>query len=73
MTAVAAYSTRARPGATVSMPLGWDELVPEIGPAFISIRTPARLASLAEDPWAGFRDAAAPIEAGARRKPAKRR
>jgi bifunctional non-homologous end joining protein LigD len=65
MTAVAAYSTRARAGAPVSMPLGWDELAPEIGPAYFTVRnTPARLASLAADPWADFRESAAPIEAG---------
>ena len=65
MTAVAAYSTRARAGAPVSMPLGWDELAPEIGPAYFTVRnTPARLASLAADPWADFRKNAAPIEAG---------
>ncbi len=64
MTAVAAYSTRARPGAPVSMPLGWDELAPEIGSAYFTVRnTPTRLASLAADPWADFRAAAAPIEA----------
>ena len=69
MTAVAPYSTRARPGAPVSMPLGWDELAPEVGPAYFTVRnTPTRLASLAADPWADFRAAAAPIEA---RKPGK--
>ena len=58
MTAVAAYSTRARPGAPVSMPLGWDELGPGIGPAYFTVRNaPARLASLAADPWADFRAA----------------
>ena len=62
MTAVAAYSTRARPGAAVSMPLAWEELTPEIGPAYFTTRNaPARLSSVA-DPWADFRAAAAPIE-----------
>jgi bifunctional non-homologous end joining protein LigD len=62
MTAVAAYSTRARPGAAVSMPLAWEELAPEIGPAYFTTRNaPARLSSSA-DPWADFRAAAAPIE-----------
>ena len=63
MTAVAAYSTRARPGAPVSMPLAWNELSPGIGPAYFTIQnTPTRLASLAADPWGDFRAAAAPIE-----------
>jgi bifunctional non-homologous end joining protein LigD len=62
MTAVGAYSTRARPGAAVSMPLAWNELGPEIGPAYFTIRNaPTRLSSTA-DPWADFRAAAAPIE-----------
>jgi bifunctional non-homologous end joining protein LigD len=74
MTAVAPYSTRARPGAPVSMPLGWDELAPEIGPAYFTVRnTPARLASLAADPWADFRASAAPIEARKTGKPARKR
>jgi bifunctional non-homologous end joining protein LigD len=64
MTAVAAYSTRARPGAPVSMPLGWDELGPAIGAAYFNVaNAPSRLASLARDPWEAFRAAAAPIEA----------
>ncbi|TGQ37734.1 DNA ligase D [Mesorhizobium sp. M00.F.Ca.ET.216.01.1.1] len=68
-TAVAPYSTRARPGAAVSMPLSWDELGPGIGPAYFTVEnTPIRLASLSSDPWQDFRAAAAPIE-----EPAKRR
>jgi bifunctional non-homologous end joining protein LigD len=63
MTAVAAYSTRARPGAAVSMPLGWDELALEIGPAHFTVaNAPARLAALGHDPWDGFRAAEAPID-----------
>ncbi|MDF2809160.1 MAG: ATP-dependent ligase YkoU [Microvirga sp.] len=62
-TAVAAYSTRARPGAPVSMPLAWDELSPGIGPAYFTVENaPVRLAALKSDPWEGFRAAAAPLE-----------
>lgn len=62
-TAVAAYSTRARPGAAVSMPLAWEELSPSIGPAYFTVEnTPTRLASLTSDPWDGFFTAAAPLE-----------
>jgi bifunctional non-homologous end joining protein LigD len=73
MTAVAAYSTRARPGAAVSMPLAWDELNPVIGAAYFTVlNTPRRLASLLADPWADFRKAAAPIEERKTRRPARR-
>jgi bifunctional non-homologous end joining protein LigD len=62
-TAVAAYSTRARPGAAVSLPLAWDELSPGIGPAYFTVgNTPTRLAALSADPWEDFRAAAAPLE-----------
>jgi bifunctional non-homologous end joining protein LigD len=74
MTAVAAYSTRARPGASVSMPLAWEELTSEIGPAYFTTRNaPARLSASA-DPWADFRAAAAPIQDERKKaKPARKR
>lgn len=64
-TAVAPYSTRARPGAAVSMPLGWDELGTTTGPDnFTVLNAPMRLAALETDPWADFRATAVvlPIE-----------
>ncbi|MCD1262570.1 DNA ligase D [Shinella sumterensis] len=64
MTAVAPYSTRARPGAAVSMPLAWEELGPDIGPAYFTVdNTPTRLQSLKADPWADFTEAARPLKA----------
>ncbi|WP_036258719.1 DNA ligase D [Methylocapsa aurea] len=70
-TAVAPFSTRARPGAAVSMPLAWDELTSGIGPAYFTVgNTPTRLAALSADPWEGFRAAAAPLE---ERKPRRKK
>jgi bifunctional non-homologous end joining protein LigD len=52
-TSVAAYSTRARPNATVSTPLAWDELGDQ--PDRYTVTTlPARLRALRSDPWAAF-------------------
>ncbi len=68
-TAVAPYSTRARPGAPVSMPVAWDELGGAIGPNYFTVNnTPARIAQIPTDPWADFRKAEAPIEFKAKRK-----
>jgi len=55
-TSVAAYSTRARPGAPVSVPLTWDELekVPS-GSHFSLELVERRLARLTSDPWASYR------------------
>jgi bifunctional non-homologous end joining protein LigD len=54
-TAIASYSTRARPGATVATPVTWDELTPELHPEDYHIGTvPERLARLSNDPWAGL-------------------
>ncbi|MDB5526734.1 MAG: ligase [Rhizobium sp.] len=62
-TAVAPYSTRARKGAAVSMPLAWEELNEAIGPAYFTVmNAPARIASLSSNPWEGLRAAAQPIK-----------
>ncbi len=54
-TAVAAYSTRARPGAAVSTPLSWDEIGPGIRANHFTLHNlPKRLAFLDKDPWEGF-------------------
>jgi bifunctional non-homologous end joining protein LigD len=54
-TAVAAYSTRARPGAPVSTPVGWSELSGKTRPEDFAVETvPQRLGSLRKDPWADF-------------------
>jgi bifunctional non-homologous end joining protein LigD len=54
-TAISAYSTRARDGAPVSMPLTWTELrrVPA-GNAFTVGNTPAHLKKRKRDPWEGY-------------------
>jgi bifunctional non-homologous end joining protein LigD len=68
-TAVAAYSTRARPGAAVSMPLAWDELTEEIGPAHFTVdNAGARLQALSRDPWEDFFKSAQPLQTATGRK-----
>jgi bifunctional non-homologous end joining protein LigD len=62
-TAVCAYSTRARPGAHVSVPVTWEELERGLDPADFDIRSvPARLAALTADPWAGYEAARRPLD-----------
>lgn len=63
-TAVAAFSTRARPGAHVSAPVTWEELSAGVAPSDFTVLTmPTRLANLRADPWAGFAEAARPLNA----------
>ena len=55
---IAPYSTRARPEATVSMPLHWRELRATLDPARYDVRTALRrVRSRPDDPWSGFDDA----------------
>lgn len=52
-TAIAPYSTRARPGATVSVPLTWDELGKQkVSNAFTVLNLSTRLAKMRKDAWA---------------------
>jgi bifunctional non-homologous end joining protein LigD len=57
-TAVAAYSARARPGATVSTPLAWDELGPEMRPDRFSVLNLLHRLAHIDDPWKDMRKAA---------------
>ena len=50
-TAVGPYSTRARPGAPVAMPLPWDEIAPGLDPARFNVRTAAAEIERRADPW----------------------
>lgn len=54
-TSVAAFSTRARAGAPVSVPLRWREVTATLDPASFTVRTIfTRLSRLRTDPWDGY-------------------
>lgn len=53
-TFVAPFSTRARLGAPVSMPVAWDEIGRIHSDHFTVGNAPVRLAALDRDPWAEF-------------------
>jgi bifunctional non-homologous end joining protein LigD len=54
-TAICAYSTRAREGAPIAIPLFWDELTPDLKPDHFTIETTLRrLHQLSSDPWKDF-------------------
>lgn len=55
-TSVLPYSPRARPGATVSMPVAWDDL-PRVSPPDFTVKTaPAHARKRRKDPWAAMPD-----------------
>ena len=63
-TAIAAYSTRAKPGAPVSVPLSWEELSRDVPSNYYTVATtPDRLQALRHDPWAGYEQAARRVTA----------
>ncbi|WP_202964554.1 DNA ligase D [Inquilinus limosus] len=65
-TAVAPLSPRARPGATVSMPLTWDQVRKGLDPKRYTLRTaPGLLAK--GSAWDGYDDAARPLADAIRR------
>jgi bifunctional non-homologous end joining protein LigD len=54
-TSIAAYSTRARPNAPISVPLSWPDLSPSRRPDRLTIDTvPGRLSRLRTDPWKAY-------------------
>jgi bifunctional non-homologous end joining protein LigD len=61
-TAVAPYSTRARPGAPVSTPISWDELASVTSASrYTVLNLHQRLARLRKDPWADIGKLAPPL------------
>jgi bifunctional non-homologous end joining protein LigD len=53
-TAVAPYSLRARPGATVATPLSWDELAADVPPGRFTIETVPERIARGKDPWGEY-------------------
>jgi len=53
-TAIASYSTRARPGAPVAMPLFWEEIEKRSEPLRFTIRDAIHRATKERDPWRRF-------------------
>jgi bifunctional non-homologous end joining protein LigD len=56
-TSIAAYSTRAKSGAPVSVPVTWEELPKTRPDQYTVVTLPRRLASQTKDPWTGYEKA----------------
>lgn len=59
-TAIEAYSTRAKPGAPVAAPLGWDELM-LYGPGHFTLANMKERIREAGNPWEGYMDLKQPV------------
>lgn len=67
-TAIASYSSRARAGAPVAVPVRWDELHAGLRSDRYNLQNlRRRLAALRADPWDGFADARRPLDQNMRR------
>ena len=54
-TSISAYSARAKPTASVSTPIAWDELEPKLKSDQYTVKNlPKRLSQLRQDPWDGY-------------------
>jgi bifunctional non-homologous end joining protein LigD len=68
-TAVAPYSSRAREGAAVSMPISWDELERVKSASQFTVETAAKyVAKRKKDPWGAFERARVDLKKFVRRK-----
>jgi bifunctional non-homologous end joining protein LigD len=68
-TAIAAYSTRAKPGAPVSVPIDWDELSEDMPSDYFTVaNVPARLTRLRTDPWEAYGRSARRVTAEMRKR-----
>lgn len=61
-TAAAPYAVRAKPGAPVAVPIGWDELNSSMSPQKYNIKNIFRRLSQKKDPWKDFRRHAVTIK-----------
>jgi bifunctional non-homologous end joining protein LigD len=60
-TAVAPYSPRARPGATIAMPLAWNDVKKGLDPKSFTVASAAKWLKRA-DPWKDFARSAGSLE-----------
>ena len=70
-TAVAVLSTRARPGATISMPIHWKDVKATLKPERYNIRTGPDLLKKSK-PWTGYEKAARSLSDAIQKVLAKR-
>lgn len=61
-TAIAPYSSRAKGGAPVAVPIAWRELGTDMTSGRYTVATlPRRLSAMSRDPWEGYESARRPV------------